>query len=72
MSISDDPLILAIKARINSRIETEARIVTEGKCSTLEDYKRRTGMITGFYESLANIDDVVKNFGHEIDDDEKD
>lgn len=67
MSLHDDPIIKAFEHRIKGKISDMSEYLASGKCSTFDDYKRRTGMIAGLDESLNILDDIIKNYTNDLD-----
>ena len=69
MAITDDPRVAEFKLRIAERIEEQCEFITKGKCPTIEDYKRRTGIVFGLNLSVEVLDDVLKHYDPDKTDD---
>jgi hypothetical protein len=67
--IKDDPLIKSILRAISEKIEERERLVCKGKISTFDEYKRHVGFIDGMESSIIIIEDCIKKYGNDEDDD---
>lgn len=47
-------------AAVNARIEREGKLIVEGAAPTLEDYKRRCGIIAGLRTSLGILQELLE------------
>lgn len=69
MSLHDSPLLQEHKHLVNERIKEISEPLINGKCSTLEEYKKKTGQINGLKQSLELMTQAIKAYAN--DDDEE-
>jgi len=62
MSLQEDPIIIEMKANINSEIDLVAGLLIDGKILSFEEYKKRTGTIAGLRKAIEVIDSTIKNY----------
>ena len=67
--IKDDPLIKSIVHSINEKLYERKALVCRGKVTSFDEYKKQVGFIEALESSLVMIDECIKNYGHEEDDD---
>jgi len=69
MSIREHPLINKYKSRVIERINLHKQYLSDGKCKSYDEYKKYCGMIKGLNESLDAMDESIKVY---LSDDEDD
>lgn len=68
MSIKDDPILKEHEFQLNERISQITEYMLSGKCSSYDDYKKHVGLIRGIIISIEIMDDVIKTFKQDDDD----
>lgn len=68
MAITNDPRVKEIKLQIGRKIAEQVDYMAKGKCASIDDYKRRAGIINGFEMSLEILDSVLKHYDPDNDD----
>ena len=62
MSIQDSPLLTEHRHLVNERIREIGNPLINGQCLTIEEYKKKTGMIQGLKISLELMSQAVKTY----------
>jgi len=68
MALKDDPLLKAYVHAVSNRKSQLSSVITAGKCTSFEDYKRMTGTIAGLDAALALLDDAIQHYTQDDDD----
>ena len=69
MSLETDPFILDLKANIKESIDSMSLSVSRGNCSGFDVYKSVTGKIEGLRLAIDIINNCMKNYARDDDDD---
>ena len=68
MSISASPLLQEFKHLVKERIKEVSDVLANGKCTSFEEYKKKTGQIQGLAQSLELMTQAIKTYTHDEDD----
>jgi len=69
MSPHDDPLIAEIKILVSEEIKKITSTIISG-VSSIEEYRKQCGKVSGLKRSIELIDDAIKTYTNDIDEDD--
>ena len=70
MSIKDSPLLAEWNHQLNERLDEMKDSLANGGCSSFESYKRIVGIIRGIEISKELMDEAIKLYNKDIDEDD--
>ena len=70
MSIKDSPLLQEHRHLVNERIKEITGLMADGKCTSFDDYKKKSGIISGLYQSIALMEKAIKVYTQDSDEDD--
>ena len=70
MALRDDPRIVEFEAQVRIKAEELTAFIIDGRCTSYDDYKRRTGQIKGLHDAVDIMREVLTNYGKEDQDDD--